>query len=424
MKTSQFGQRLGADAGIVQLMDDLGDAMAVNEDMLMLGGGNPGRIPQMQEVFRSQMQRLLGNGDAFDRLVGNYGPPKGDPCFIHSLAELLRSRFGFDVGPEHIALTNGSQSASFMIFNILAGANHDGVTRKVMFPLVPEYIGYTDQAISPTTFVSTRPEIERHGERRFKYRVDFDRLTLDDSIGLICASRPTNPTGNVLTDGEIAKLRALAREHRIALMIDNAYGTPFPGIVFAAATPVWDESMIMCMSLSKIGLPGVRTGIVVAHPDLIKALSATNAVINLTTSCFGPALIEPLIANGEILNLSEQVIRPFYQRKANAAMAILDQELAQYPVRIHLAEGAIFLWCWFEDLPISTSELYQRLKARNVLIIPGEHFFPGIDEHWQHSHECVRITYSQDDATVEEGLRRLAAEVRNAYDFGTSKRQN
>lgn len=49
---------------------------------------------------------------------------------------------------------------------------------------------------------------------------------------MICVSRPTNPTGNVITDEELLKLDALANQHGIPLVIDNAYGVPFPGIIF------------------------------------------------------------------------------------------------------------------------------------------------------------------------------------------------
>lgn len=38
---------------------------------------------------------------------------------------------------------------------------------------------------------------------QFKYHVDFEHLTIGDDIGAICVSRPTNPTGNVITDDEV-----------------------------------------------------------------------------------------------------------------------------------------------------------------------------------------------------------------------------
>ncbi|EHC98434.1 Valine-pyruvate aminotransferase [Salmonella enterica subsp. enterica serovar Urbana str. R8-2977] len=54
---------------------------------------------------------------------------------------------------------------------------------------------------------------------------------------MICVSRPTNPTGNVITDEELMKLDRLANQHNIPLVIDNAYGVPFPGIIFSEARP-------------------------------------------------------------------------------------------------------------------------------------------------------------------------------------------
>ena len=104
--------------------------------------------------------------------------------------------------------------------------------------------------------------------------MDFDALQVTDDIGAICVSRPTNPTGNVLTDAEVRHLGRLAREHDIPLIVDNAYGAPFPSILYADVQPEWDEHTILCMSLSKLGMPGPRTGIVIAAPRIARAVAA------------------------------------------------------------------------------------------------------------------------------------------------------
>jgi valine--pyruvate aminotransferase len=62
--------------------------------------------------------------------------------------------------------------------------------------------------------------------------------------------------------------------------------------------------------------------------------------------------------------------------------------------------------------------LYERLKARGVLIIPGQHFFPGLAQEWPHRHECIRLNYSQDDARVHRGLGIIAGEVKKAFAHG------
>ncbi|WP_118835985.1 aminotransferase class I/II-fold pyridoxal phosphate-dependent enzyme [Neisseria meningitidis] len=55
------------------------------------------------------------------------------------------------------------------------------------------------------------------------------------------------------------------------------------------------ENIILCFSLSKVGLPGVRTGIIVAAPEVVKAVSSLNAIVNLAPTRFGAAIAAPLL---------------------------------------------------------------------------------------------------------------------------------
>lgn len=404
MNVSQFGEKFVRDCGILQLMDDLGNALAGGQEMIMLGGGNPSRIPQVEACLRERMERGMADGDAFERLVGNYAPPAGDRAFRAAVSDLLRRELGWPVSEANVALTNGSQTAFFYLFNLFAGQFSDGTRKKILLPLTPEYIGYADVGIDDDLFISYRPEIEHLPGRQFKYRVDFDALRVTDDIGAICVSRPTNPTGNVLTDEEIDRLHALAKAHDIPLIIDNAYGPPFPGILYRDVRPVWDESIVFCLSLSKLGLPGARTGIVVARPEIAAAIGAANAVLSLAPGNFGAYMAHDLVRSGDVLRLSREVIQPHYAAKVQKALDYLPEALRDVDYYVHAPEGAFFLWLWFKDMPITSAELYQRLKAQRVLIVPGHYFFPGLPGEWRHTQECIRMNYAQDDAVVREGL--------------------
>ena len=80
---------------------------------------------------------------------------------------------------------------------------------------------------------------------------------------------------------------------------------------------------------------------------------------------------------------------------------------------MHRSEGSFFLWLRLTGLPVTTLELYERLKARKVLVVPGEHFFFGLlREDWPHRHECLRLIYSGPEQAVREGLAIIADEVR------------
>lgn len=402
-------------------MDDLGEAMTTGRgEMLMMGGGNPGHIPEIQALWRKRMQELLDDSATFDSVLADYDQPAGNPGFREAVAGLLNREFGWPITARNIAITNGGQTAFFFLMNRFAGDFEDGSHRRVLLPLVPEYIGYADQSVSRDLFSARRPKFELIGDHSFKYHIDFDQLDLTDDIAAIAVSRPTNPSSNVLTDEEIARLSALAKERGLPLMIDNAYGVPFPGVIFEDVKPIWDEHIILTLSLSKLGLPGTRTGIVVAREEIIHEISAINAIASLANNNIGQALTRPLMESGEILHLSRGLVRPFYREKSNFALERLHAELpSDLPWRAHKSEGAFFLWLWFENLPISTRELYQRLKARKTLIIPGEYFFFGLDTaDWPHHRECIRLSYTQSEDTVRHGIAILAEEVARAYAEG------
>ena len=66
------------------------------------------------------------------------------------------------------------------------------------------------------------------------------------------------------------------------------------------------------------------------------------------------------------------------------------------------------------NLPITSQILYERLKAKGVLVISGHHFFPGLKKDpWQHKHECIRISYAMDDTLVINGIKLIAEEIKS-----------
>ncbi len=413
MTFSSFGDKFGCYSAITQLMDDLNQGLQ-DPNAIMLGGGNPAHIPEMLSFFQQRLIELAQNGTLTRALI-DYDGPQGHDHFRTALATLLRENYGWDITEKNITLTNGSQSAFFQLFNLFAGKHPSGQSKKILLPLSPEYIGYRDGGLQEDTFISYPPKIELLENRQFKYHVDFDRLIIDETVAAICASRPTNPTGNVLTDDEIQKLDTLAQQYNIPLIIDNAYGAPFPDIIFSPITPFWNNNTVLCLSLSKLGLPGARCGIVIANESVISAMTNINGVINLAPGSIGPVIANSLIQRNELLPLSQTIIKPFYQKKVTQTVEWLQSAIPHSKFRIHKPEGALFLWLWFDELPITTAELYQRLKARSVLIVPGEYFFIGLSEDWSHTQQCIRMNYVQDDDVIKAGIAILAEEIEKAY---------
>jgi len=419
---STVGRKLTVPSGILELMDDMGRAMTVEPQMRMLGGGSPAAIPALQALVRRRMQELLADGDSFERMMVRYDPPAGNPRFLRSLAALLQREYGWDIGPQNLAVTSGGQTAFFQLFNLLAGRFENGRRKKILLPVAPEYIGYADQGIEPDLFLACRPAITYPpcGDGKiFKYSINFpavEAALARGDIGAIAASRPTNPSGNVLTDAEVARLSALAAAHGIPLILDNAYGQPLPGVMFVPAKPFWSPHTILVLSLSKLGLPGTRTAIVIAAENIARAVTAFTAITGLANGTIGQQLVLPWIESGKILELGSEILQPFYAEKSRAAAAWAREYFDAVGVdwALHANEGAFFHWLWLKNLRFTSRELYERLKVRKVLTVPGEYFFFGLETDWPHRHECLRLNFSGESETVREGYQIIAEEATKA----------
>ena len=398
-------------------MEDLSIAAPEDTTLYSLGGGNPAHILEVQDALRDSAAELIADADRFAKMIGDYDAPQGHEIFRGCLADQLSSLFGAKISAEHIAITNGSQASFEILFNVFAGQFSDGSWKHIALPLAPEYMGYNDMSRQQGSILtSTAARIDLLPDRQFKYGVDLTEFFVDSkTTGAVCLSRPTNPSGNVVSDDELSQVASRCKAAGVPIIIDGAYGLPFPGMIYTEATPFWDDNTILCLSLSKFGLPGVRTGIVVGPPEVTKLISNANAINGLAPARTGPELVLPLLMSHRLSELSEQVIKPHYLRKQHLAIEAMMSAAHDLPIKIHQPNGAMFLWTWFENLPGGAEKLYRRAAREGVVTVSGRHFFQGLDTSWQHANECLRLNYAGDEDRVRQGIERLVAVARQQY---------
>jgi len=413
-RLSRVGDYFAGHSGTRSLMDDLGAVQRNPAAYLNLGGGNPARVPAMHTWF-SRRLATLANAGALDDAFAAYEDPQGPLFFRQAVAGFLARHHGWPVDASHVLCTAGSQASFFMLFNLLGGPTGDGLPREIVFPQCPEYIGYGGLGLGADMMRAVAARPVETAPHRFRYQMDFTAIRTDARTAALCLSRPCNPTGNVCRDEDLARLAAMADAAEVPLIVDCAYGEPFPGISFVAHSLPWSSRLIACFSLSKLGLPGLRVGVIVAAPELIGVLTNMNTSMVLAPNPLGCHLAAPLFETDELTHFIAREIRPFYAAKARFALACCDRELSGLDYLIHDAEGAIFLWLWLRGLPITAQELYARLKASGVLIIPGHHFAPGQKAAPAHLEQCIRLSFAQPEDTVSRGIAILAEEVRRAF---------
>jgi valine--pyruvate aminotransferase len=419
---SQFGIQMSKLTGVRAIMKDIIETLrsGAGTEFINLSAGNPVILPQVRKMWRDYTKQLLDKPKQFGEVVCRYGSSQGYEPLIEAIANYFSAEYDWNLSDRNILITPGSQSIYFYAANIFGGYTENKQLKEIVLPLSPDYTGYGGVSLYPEAVVAYQPSLDiNESDRSFKYRPNFDRLKINENTGCVIFSRPCNPTGNVVTDEEVAKIADLAAGYNVPVLIDSAYAPPFPALNFTPMTPILRDNIIHCISLSKAGLPGERIGVAIGKPELINLLECFQTNLCIHSSRYGQAIAARAIESGKLAKISRKVIRPYYQSKFAIVQNTLDRSMPKdLPWFLHKGEGAIFSWLWLRDLPISDWDLYQELKKVGVIVVPGSSFFPGLREEWQHKHECIRISLTASNEEIETGMQRLAGVIEKVYREG------
>ena len=256
----RFGGASRAPTGIRTLMADLGAGISGDQPLLMLGGGNPARIPAMHALFREQMSRIVSRRCGIRAHArGLLAAARRPRASSESLARLLQGEYGWKIGArQHLSDGSAARPGFFMLFNLLAGApreRHGPEDPAAAHAGVHRLHGRRHRRTNRSS--PSARAIEHLADRRFKYRVDFEHLEVGDRRGPRSACRvrrnPDRQRPHRRRDRatwiEIARARTC-----VPLIIDSAYGTPFPHIIFSEARPFLErERRPLSSASSKLG---------------------------------------------------------------------------------------------------------------------------------------------------------------------------
>ncbi|QSJ19557.1 valine--pyruvate transaminase [Nostoc sp. UHCC 0702] len=415
---TKLGAQMSNLTGVRAIMKDIVETLKSNagRELINLSAGNPLILPEVEQLWRDCTADLLASSE-YGEVVCRYGSSQGYAPFIEAIANDFNKRYNLNLTERNILITPGSQTLYFYAANSFGGYTSSGELKQIVLPLSPDYTGYGGICLCPEALIAYKPSLDIDASaHRFKYRPDFSQLSITENTGCVIFSRPCNPTGNVLTDDEVRKIAALAAPYDVPVLIDSAYAPPFPALNFTDMSLIFGENILHCTSLSKAGLPGERIGIAIGNEKLIQVLESFQTNASLHSSRYGQAIAARAINSGALVQIAEQVIRPFYQKKFTVLESTLDEAMPKdLPWYLHRGEGAIFAWLWLQDLPITDWELYQELKQVYVIVVPGSTFFPGLEEEWQHKHQCLRISLTGSDEELVTGMQRLAKVVEQIY---------
>lgn len=185
-----------------------------------LSQGVPGTAPHPSILDALSETAKLGN-------VAKYGPILGAPDLREAVAEelrvLYRLKSGKEVTGSDVAITAGGNMAFLVILMALCPPN----TSSVLIPM-PAYFSHAMslslQSIKPIHLACDPDNNFYPSLSAAREYLEFSKSSNDPiKPRMILLINPSNPTGSIMSFEMIREWYTLAKEHKVALVMDETY---------------------------------------------------------------------------------------------------------------------------------------------------------------------------------------------------------
>ncbi len=208
---------------------------------------------------------------------------------------------------------------------------------------------------------------------------DLDELEklVTPKTKIICVTNPNNPTGSRLSQKAWEKIVELAEKADAWIFADEVYqGAELDGEITPSFWGTY-KKVVVSNGLSKAyGLPGLRTGWMVAPEDFIQRVwpyhDYTTISISSVSDLLARIALTPenrkkiLGRTRSILNGNIGILMSWFERHDGLFRCLPSQ-----------AGAIVFARC---NLDINSTELVDHIReTKSVLIVPGDHF--GMDHY-------------------------------------------
>jgi GntR family transcriptional regulator/MocR family aminotransferase len=338
-----------------------------------------------RKVFQAVMRR-----DGIAAL--DYGERNGHAPLRESIAHILASQ-GVQTRPENILITAGSQQALSLVSQLLL---KPGDTILVESPTYP---GALD-LFRALDFKVVGIPVDDHG-----MQVEELETLLQQHHPKLIYTIPNfhNPTGTCLNGPRRRQLIVLADRYNVPILEDDFVGDlRYEGRTQPALKALDPGGRVIYVStFSKMLMPGLRVGFLVAEGPVYDCLVDFKRVNDLATSTLVQRALEAYVTVGRYqahLRRSCQVFR----RRRDAMLSAIHHYLPA-GVRFNPPQGGLFIWLHLPE-NMNAEELHPVAWEEGVDFIPGNAFFPDGTE----GRDKLRLNFvAHEPDKIEEGIKRL-----------------
>ena len=307
------------------------------------------------------------------------------PALKARIARLYDERYGVEVSPDRLLLTNGASPAL-----VLALSSRFGPGDRIALAR-PGYVAYRNTL---KALHMTPVEIACGPDEHYQLTAAALSALEPAPAGVIIAS-PANPTGSIIPAAELDAIVAVCRERGITIVSDEIYH----GLSYAGRTPSvleFDADAFVINSFSKYwSMAGWRLGWLLVPAEHVETAKAYIGNLFLTP----PSLSQHagLVAMDQHAVLEGHI--EVYRRNRSV---MLDALPALGLKSIAPPDGAFYIWADIGHLTDdSVAFCEQLLRDTGVATAPGVDFDP-VD-----GHRFMRFSFAVSTAEVEAALERL-----------------
>lgn len=322
-----------------------------------------------------------------------YGPTRGLPRLIESIARICRGR-GMECAPSEVIVTTGSQQALDLIAHAVLNPGDTVLVE------LPTYIGGTASFFARSAIVEGVAQ-------------DDGGVVIASLDDVAARTRPKlfytipnfqNPSGRLMTQQRRAQVLELAEKHDFLVIEDDPYGElVYVDGADTTAMKSRDRSgrVLYLGSFSKVLAPGLRCGWIVAAPEICSPLEIAKQAADLCSGTLDQSIVDEFVNAGELGPQIEKV-RAFYRGKRGVMIESLEKHFAGRATWTS-ADGGLFTFVTLNAATDTASKVEEAVK-RGVAYIPGGPFF--VDGSGQNT---MRLTFAKEsDARIRDGMAILA----------------
>jgi GntR family transcriptional regulator/MocR family aminotransferase len=347
------------------------------------------------EDFRKVLQTVMRR-DGIAAL--DYGEPNGHAPLRETITHILASQ-GLQTRSENVLITAGSQQALSLVSQLLLKPGD------VILVESPTYSGALD-LFRALNFDVVGIPMDRQG-----MQVEALEKLLQQHHPKLIYTIPNfhNPTGTCLSAARRRQLIILADRYNVPILEDDFVGDlRYEGRTQPALKALDPGGRVIYVStFSKILMPGLRVGFLVAEGPIYNALVNFKRVNDLATSTLVQRALEAYVTVGRYQSHLRRSCQIFRKRR-DVMLSAIQRYL---PAEIHLdpPQGGLFLWLQLPE-KLSSEKLLPLAYEEGVIFSPGNGFFP--DE--MSGKNWLRLNFvAQAPDQIEEGIKRLGKAIQH-----------